>query len=64
LRRRSRSFSCAAARASSAQRLGLRDVPGLVPERFLGALLGGERRRLVDILGAQRGIYLSRSAAG
>src|SRR5205814_10075435 len=41
------------------ERLRLGDVPGLVPERFLGALLGSERGRLVDILGAQRRIRRS-----
>src|SRR5262245_22115255 len=35
-------------------RFGERDVPAAVPERILGTLLGSERRRLVDVLGAQR----------
>src|SRR6202165_3074369 len=47
-------------------------MPGLVAQRLLGALLGGERRRLVDVPGAQRGVgeyrdfgvlHLERSAA-
>src|SRR5262249_45812470 len=52
-------------------RFGERHVPAAVPARILGALLGGERRRLIDVLGAQCSVgehgnlgrlYLERSA--
>src|SRR6516162_2836183 len=43
---------------------GERDVPAAVPERILGALLGGERRRLVDIPGAQRRVGEHRDFVG
>src|SRR5262247_3007408 len=53
-------------------RFGERNVPAAVPQRILGTLLGGERRRLIDVLGAQRRVgehgdlgrlHLERSAA-